>query len=165
MSEPGQSLWSTEGDPNLLLGPDLYLLPVLVLPLLSCYANAALGDGDLGTHGLSLSAGILLPVLGCSWPINSKATGSLQPGGPGLTEHPTLMSYLHALASKERTYPSLPCCLTCSPGAAPTLRCHFSKDMSSAKSSWSRRRQRKQRHWNTMRQRGSMNRAQMAAMT
>lgn len=63
--------------------------------------------------------------------------------------------------------PTSPCpaASAAAPGAAPTLCRHFSKDMSSAKSSWSRRRQWKQRHWNTMRQRGSMKRAQMAAMT
>lgn len=51
------------------------------------------------------------------------------------------------------------------PWGGPRARHHFSREMSSAKSSWSRRRQRMQRHWNTMRQRGSMKRAQMAAMT
>lgn len=42
---------------------------------------------------------------------------------------------------------------------------HFSREMSSAKSSCCWRRQRRQRHWHTMRQSGSMKRAQMAAMT
>lgn len=71
-------------------------------------------------------------------------------------EEPVPMSSAHALP------PSLP--LPAAPSRQQSGR-HLSKDMSSAKSSWSRRRQRKQRHWKTMRHSGSMKRAQMAAMT
>lgn len=44
-------------------------------------------------------------------------------------------------------------------------RVHLSREMSSAKWSWPRRKQRRQRHCDTMRQSGNMKSAQMAAMT
>lgn len=63
--EPGQSPGAQRGILT-LKGSDLHLLPSL-----SCSPNAALGDGDPGTQGRRLEAGLLL-ALGHSWPARPK---------------------------------------------------------------------------------------------
>lgn len=148
--KPGKAGWESLGQPVLSW----------------CWSREAAPSSRDGVAALSLCPAATLflqvpdersPGLGLPRPLALTDTESPGPGRKGLS----CPRCRHTPAPEHGPCPAAS---PAAPGPRP-LRRHFSKEMSSAKSSWSRRRQRKQRHWNTMRQRGSMKRAQMAAMT